>query len=113
MIVDNGVITLTSETATCEVAPRAGGAVAGFWWKRGGQRIDWLRPASPSAVARRGADGLLSHDPLWQPHPRRALHFLRTRSNRGPGGDAYAARHPRPWLAPGLAGGGAWRGPAH
>lgn len=56
MIVDNGVITLTSETATCEVAPRAGGAVAGFWWKRGGQRIDWLRPASPTAVARRDAE---------------------------------------------------------
>jgi hypothetical protein len=56
MIVDNGVITLTSETATCQVAPRAGGAVAGFWWKRDGRRIDWLRPASPSAVARRDAE---------------------------------------------------------
>ena len=56
MLVDNGVITLTSETATCEVAPRAGGAVAGFWWKRDGRRIDWLRPASASAVARRDAE---------------------------------------------------------
>lgn len=52
MIIDHGTVTLASGLASCEVAPRAGGAVAGFWWKLGDERIDWLRPAAPAAVAR-------------------------------------------------------------
>ena len=51
-IVDDGVIILTSQRARCSVAPQAGGAIAGFWWERGGERIDWLRAARPAAVAR-------------------------------------------------------------
>lgn len=51
-ILDSSVITLANGTARCEIAPRAGGAIAGFWWERGGRRIDWLRPASPAAVGR-------------------------------------------------------------
>lgn len=51
-VVGNGLITLTSGVASCEVAPAAGGALAGFWWEANGRRIDWLRPASPAAVAR-------------------------------------------------------------
>ncbi len=52
MIIEHGVVTLTSGPAACAVAPRAGGALAGFWWERDGERIDWLRPAAPAAVAR-------------------------------------------------------------
>jgi aldose 1-epimerase len=51
-VIDNNVVTLSSGGARCEIAPRAGGAIAGFWWERGGRRIDWLRPAAPAAVAR-------------------------------------------------------------
>ena len=51
-VLGNGLVTLASGPARCEVAPGVGGAVAGFWWERGGRRIDWLRPASPAAVAR-------------------------------------------------------------
>jgi aldose 1-epimerase len=51
-VVGNDVVTLSSGDARCEIAPGVGGAIAGFWWERGGRRIDWLRPASPAAVAR-------------------------------------------------------------
>ena len=51
-MVASGVVTLTSGSARCQIAPGAGGAVAGFWWETDGRRIDWLRPASPAAVAR-------------------------------------------------------------
>lgn len=54
-VIDDGLMTLSSGRARCRVAPGAGGAVAGFWWERGGDRIDWLRPASPAAVARGNA----------------------------------------------------------
>lgn len=50
-VVGTGVVTLTSGRASCQVAPGAGGAIAGFWWDAGGRRIDWLRAASPAAVA--------------------------------------------------------------
>jgi aldose 1-epimerase len=51
-VVGNDVVTLSSGDAHCEIAPGAGGAIAGFWWERDGRRVDWLRPASPAAVAR-------------------------------------------------------------
>lgn len=54
-VVDTGVVTLGSGDARCEIAPGAGGAVAGFWWEAAGGRIDWLRPASSAAVARGNA----------------------------------------------------------
>lgn len=57
-VVASGVVTLTSGPARCEIAPGAGGAVAGFWWESGGRRIDWLRPASPTAVARADAGAM-------------------------------------------------------
>lgn len=50
--IGNGVVTLASGMARCQVAPGAGGAIAGFWWERDGRRLDWLRAASPAAVAR-------------------------------------------------------------
>jgi aldose 1-epimerase len=52
MMIENSVVTLTSGPASCRIAPRAGGAIAGFWWEEGGTRIDWLRPATPAALAR-------------------------------------------------------------
>ncbi len=54
-ILEKGVVTLTSGHARCAIAPHAGGAVAGFWWEVGGRRLDWLRPASPVAIARHDA----------------------------------------------------------
>lgn len=53
--VASGLVTLTSGRARCEIAPKAGGAVAGFWWESDGRRLDWLRPASKAAVARADA----------------------------------------------------------
>jgi aldose 1-epimerase len=53
-ILGNGVVTLSCEGAACAIVPRAGGAVAGFWWERDGRRFDWLCPAPPRAIA--GAD---------------------------------------------------------
>ena len=50
----NGVVTLSCERAACAIVPRAGGAIAGFWWERDGKRFDWLHPAPPRALA--GAD---------------------------------------------------------
>jgi aldose 1-epimerase len=47
-----GVVTLSGGAARCEIAPHAGGAVAGFWWEEKGRRIDWLRPATSADVAR-------------------------------------------------------------
>lgn len=44
-----------------EIAPEIGGALAGFWsLGEGGRRIDWLRPASPAALARRDILGMAS-----------------------------------------------------
>jgi aldose 1-epimerase len=51
-VLGNGVVTLASGPARCEIAPEVGGAIAAFWWERNGRRLDWLRPASASAVAR-------------------------------------------------------------
>jgi aldose 1-epimerase len=50
-ILGNGVVTLSCGPAACAIVPRAGGAVAGFWWERAGKRFDWLRPAPPRAMA--------------------------------------------------------------
>lgn len=62
-MVASGLVTLTSGPARCQIAPGAGGAVAGYWWESGGRRIDWLRPASPAAVAR-GDAGEMASFPL-------------------------------------------------
>lgn len=62
-MVASGVVTLTSGAAHCQIAPGAGGAVAGFWWEKDGRRVDWLRPGSPAAVAR-GDAGELASFPL-------------------------------------------------
>src|SRR5258708_25827048 len=59
----NDVVTLSSGHARCEIAPGVGGAIAAFWWERGESRIDWLRPASPAAVAR-GKAGDMACFPL-------------------------------------------------
>jgi aldose 1-epimerase len=53
-IITRNLVSLGDGIARCDVLPEAGGAVAGFWWERGGTRLDWLRPASGAALA--GAD---------------------------------------------------------
>lgn len=50
-ILADGLVTLSCEGAGCAIVPRAGGAIAGFWWERDGKRFDWLRPAPPRAMA--------------------------------------------------------------
>jgi aldose 1-epimerase len=50
-IVGDRVVTLASGAARCDIVPSIGGAIAGFWWERDGQRIDWLRPTSRAALA--------------------------------------------------------------
>lgn len=61
--VASGVVTLSSGAARCQIAPGAGGAVAGYWWESGGRRIDWLRPASSAAVAQ-GEAGEMASFPM-------------------------------------------------
>lgn len=51
-IFDSPVVILANGAARCEIAPHAGGAIAGFWWEQEGERVDWLRPAGPGAVPR-------------------------------------------------------------
>lgn len=47
------VIRLAAGTLRAEVAPAAGGSIAGFWSvDTGCPRIDWLRPATQEALAR-------------------------------------------------------------
>ncbi len=44
-----------------EVAPEIGGSIAGFWsLSESGERTDWLRPATASALARREVLGMAS-----------------------------------------------------
>jgi len=55
------VIRLAAGPLRVEVAPLAGGALAGFWGVgAGGHRIDWLRAASHEALARRDPLGMAS-----------------------------------------------------
>lgn len=57
-LIQRNVVALADGMARCEVVPEAGGAIAAFWWELGRERIDWLRAASPAAVAAGGADGM-------------------------------------------------------
>jgi aldose 1-epimerase len=51
-VMSDGIVVLCSGPARCEVVPQAGGAIAGFWWQQGSERLHWLRPAGASAAAR-------------------------------------------------------------
>ena len=53
------VIRLAAGALRAEVAPEVGGSLAGFWIEgAGGHRTDWLRPASPQALAARDPLGM-------------------------------------------------------
>lgn len=58
------LLTLHAGTLGVQIAPQVGGSIARFdgTWDRGGQqgRIDWLRPASEEALARRDPLGMSS-----------------------------------------------------
>lgn len=55
------VIRLAAGALRAEVAPEAGGSLAGFWTEgEGGHRTDWLRSATPQALARREPLGMAS-----------------------------------------------------
>ena len=43
------------------LAPSVGGAIAAFWSERDGARTDWLRPATPAALAQRNPSGMASY----------------------------------------------------
>lgn len=55
------VIRLAAGALRAEVAPEVGGSLAGFWIEgAGAHRTDWLRPASPQALAQRDPLGMAS-----------------------------------------------------
>jgi aldose 1-epimerase len=57
-LLERDVVALCAGELRCDVAPHAGGAVAGFWAERGGRRIDWLRRASAADIARGAVEGM-------------------------------------------------------
>lgn len=53
------VIRLAAGALRAEVAPEVGGSLAGFWIEgAGAHRTDWLRPATPQALAQRDPLGM-------------------------------------------------------
>ncbi|WP_448187830.1 aldose 1-epimerase [Azospirillum sp. sgz301742] len=54
------VVTISAGTLTLDVAPQVGGSIARFSSLRDGRRIDWLRPATPEALAARDPLGMAS-----------------------------------------------------
>jgi aldose 1-epimerase len=56
-LLERDVIALSDGIARCDVAPQAGGSIAGFWWETGA-RTDWLRPSRPADVARGDAEAM-------------------------------------------------------
>lgn len=53
------VIRLAAGALRAEVVPEVGGSLAGFWVEvAGGHRTDWLRPATPEALAQRDPLGM-------------------------------------------------------
>lgn len=54
------VVTISAGTLTLDVAPRVGGSIARFAGVSGGRPIDWLRPATPEALAARDPLGMAS-----------------------------------------------------
>jgi aldose 1-epimerase len=47
------LITLRTGTTALTLSPAAGGSIARFWSERGGRTIEWMRPASATALKRR------------------------------------------------------------
>lgn len=54
------IVTISAGPLTLDVAPEVGGSIARFFSRRDGQAIDWLRPASPEALAARDPLGMAS-----------------------------------------------------
>ena len=59
----SSLVDLSDGIAAATVAPAVGGALASFYWRDDGRRIDWLRPAGPRALSQRNA-GEMSCFPL-------------------------------------------------
>ena len=47
------LITLKTGSTALTLSPAAGGSIARFWSERGGRTIEWMRPASATALKRR------------------------------------------------------------
>ncbi len=58
--VSHVVITLRSGDAGAQLCPAAGGSIARYWQDRAGGAIEWLRPATADAIARRDPLGMAS-----------------------------------------------------
>lgn len=57
------ILTLRAGDAEVDIAPAIGGSLAGYRWRHGARRIDWLRPTAPGALG--GTDaGRLACFPL-------------------------------------------------
>ncbi|WP_431857161.1 aldose 1-epimerase [Azospirillum sp.] len=54
------VVTISAGSLTLDVAPQVGGSIARFAGVSGGRPIDWLRPATPEALAARDPLGMAS-----------------------------------------------------
>ncbi len=54
------VVTIAAGALTLDVAPQVGGSIARFSGLCGGRPIDWLRPATPEALAARDPLGMAS-----------------------------------------------------
>ncbi|TPM40791.1 aldose 1-epimerase [Mesorhizobium sp. B2-3-4] len=52
------LVSISDGTATVEIAPAAGGALASYRWWPNGVAVDWLRPADPAAIGRRDAGAM-------------------------------------------------------
>lgn len=99
-VLERDVVALCEGDARCDVAPQAGGALAGFWWERDGRRIDWLRPASATDVARGAVDAMACF-PLvpWGNRIRDGRFQFCGREVAQPGGGTHAL-HGHGWRRP-------------
>lgn len=52
------IITLRAGALGLSIAPDCGGSIARYWQDIDGREIEWLRPASPEAIARRDPLGM-------------------------------------------------------
>ncbi|MBM3572866.1 MAG: hypothetical protein FJX52_11010, partial [Alphaproteobacteria bacterium] len=60
---DTDLVVLRDGDAVVDIAPAIGGSIAGFAWRRGDRRWDWLRP-TPVDMLRQGRAGGLASFPL-------------------------------------------------
>lgn len=103
----DALLQLQSGALRLTLAPSVGGAIAAFWSDHDGARVDWLRPATPTALAQRNPLGMASFPLLpWCNRIRDGHATFGAREINVPPGHpgAPSGRHPlhglgwlRPW----------------